>query len=88
MAAPSGARIGVVGLAVMGQAHRAERCIAASSACLLMRDALLLPQNLALNIAEKGFKVALYNRTASKTDATLERARKEGTARNDASRSL
>ncbi|KAG4391591.1 hypothetical protein AAZX31_05G199300 [Glycine max] len=46
-------RIGLAGLAVMGQ-------------------------NLALNIAEKGFPISVYNRTASKVDQTVDRARNEG----------
>ena len=36
-------------------------------------------QNLALNIAEKGFSISVFNRSSSKTDATVERAQKEGT---------
>lgn len=35
-------------------------------------------QNLALNIAEKGFPISVYNRTTSKVDETLERAHTEG----------
>ncbi|KAK1309539.1 6-phosphogluconate dehydrogenase, decarboxylating 3 [Acorus calamus] len=46
-------RIGLAGLAVMGQ-------------------------NLALNIAEKGFSISVYNRTTSKVDETVERAKVEG----------
>lgn len=46
-------RIGLAGLAVMGQ-------------------------NLALNIAEKGFPISVYNRTTSKVDETVERAKAEG----------
>lgn len=46
-------RIGLAGLAVMGQ-------------------------NLALNIAEKGFPISVYNRTISKVDETLDRAHTEG----------
>ncbi|KAI3955802.1 hypothetical protein MKW98_006162 [Papaver atlanticum] len=46
-------RIGLAGLAVMGQ-------------------------NLALNIAEKGFPISVYNRTTSKVDETIERAKSEG----------
>ncbi|XP_042474739.1 6-phosphogluconate dehydrogenase, decarboxylating 2 isoform X1 [Zingiber officinale] len=46
-------RIGLAGLAVMGQ-------------------------NLALNIAEKGFPISVYNRTSSKVDETVERAKLEG----------
>ncbi|CAJ2669226.1 unnamed protein product [Trifolium pratense] len=46
-------RIGLAGLAVMGQ-------------------------NLALNIADKGFPISVYNRTTSKVDETVERAKQEG----------
>lgn len=46
-------RIGLAGLAVMGQ-------------------------NLALNIAEKGFPISVYNRTTSKVDETVDRAHREG----------
>eukprot|EP00898_Chlorokybus_atmophyticus_P003275 jgi/Chlat1/3949/Chrsp26S04209 len=46
-------RIGLAGLAVMGQ-------------------------NLALNIAEKGFPISVYNRTDSKVDDTVKRAKEEG----------
>ncbi|KAF2321399.1 hypothetical protein GH714_040989 [Hevea brasiliensis] len=46
-------RIGLAGLAVMGQ-------------------------NLALNIAEKGFPISVYNRTNSKVDETVARAKQEG----------
>ncbi|KAL5167502.1 6-phosphogluconate dehydrogenase, decarboxylating 3 [Glycine soja] len=52
MAQPT-TRIGLAGLAVMGQ-------------------------NLALNIAEKGFPISVYNRTTSKVDETVERAKQEG----------
>ncbi|KAM6591367.1 hypothetical protein CsatA_013972 [Cannabis sativa] len=34
-------------------------------------------QNLALNIAEKGFPISVYNRTTSKVDETVERAKLE-----------
>lgn len=46
-------RIGLAGLAVMGQ-------------------------NLALNIADKGFPISVYNRTTSKVDETVDRAQNEG----------
>ncbi|KAL3499273.1 hypothetical protein ACH5RR_038366 [Cinchona calisaya] len=52
-AADALSRIGLAGLAVMGQ-------------------------NLALNIAEKGFPISVYNRTISKVDETLDRADREG----------
>ncbi|KAF0893474.1 hypothetical protein E2562_025267 [Oryza meyeriana var. granulata] len=35
-------------------------------------------QNLALNIAEKGFPISVYNRTAAKVDATVSRTAEEG----------
>jgi len=46
-------RIGLVGLAVMGQ-------------------------NFALNIASKGFRISVYNRSPDKVDSTVDRARAEG----------
>ncbi|GAB2280143.1 hypothetical protein Dimus_014780 [Dionaea muscipula] len=51
--APPPTRIGLAGLAVMGQ-------------------------NLALNIAEKGFPISVYNRSPAKVDETIERAKVEG----------
>nr|XP_043639441.1 6-phosphogluconate dehydrogenase, decarboxylating 3, chloroplastic [Erigeron canadensis] len=53
MEAAALSRIGLAGLAVMGQ-------------------------NLALNIAEKGYPISVYNRTTSKVDETLDRAHTEG----------
>ncbi|XP_071707465.1 6-phosphogluconate dehydrogenase, decarboxylating 1, chloroplastic [Rutidosis leptorrhynchoides] len=53
MEAAALSRIGLAGLAVMGQ-------------------------NLALNVAEKGFPISVYNRTTSKVDETLDRAQTEG----------
>ena len=50
---PTPSRIGLCGLAVMGQ-------------------------NLALNVAEKGFDISVYNRSSDKTDVCVERAKKEG----------
>ncbi|KAL0297553.1 UNVERIFIED_CONTAM: 6-phosphogluconate dehydrogenase, decarboxylating 1, chloroplastic [Sesamum radiatum] len=38
----------------------------------------VMGQNLALNIAEKGFPISVYNRTISKVDETLDRAHREG----------
>lgn len=52
-AVDTASRIGLAGLAVMGQ-------------------------NLALNIAEKGFPISVYNRSSSKVDDTVERAKEEG----------
>ena len=52
-ASPALSRIGLAGLAVMGQ-------------------------NLALNVAEKGFPIFVYNRTTSKVDETVQRAQDEG----------
>eukprot|EP00253_Pinus_taeda_P033321 PITA_33321 len=46
-------RIGLAGLAMMGQ-------------------------NLALNVAEKGFPISVYNRTASRVDETMERHKSRG----------
>lgn len=38
----------------------------------------VMGQNLALNIAEKGFSISVYNRTTSKVDDTVEKAKQEG----------
>ncbi|GAB2280946.1 hypothetical protein Dimus_015563 [Dionaea muscipula] len=38
----------------------------------------VMGQNLALNVAEKGFSISVYNRTASKVDETVDRAAHEG----------
>lgn len=37
-----------------------------------------MSQNLALNIAEKGFPISVYNRSYDKTEAAVKRAQKEG----------
>ena len=43
----------------------------------LLRTMLQL-QNFALNVAEKGFDIAVYNRSYDKTEACVKRAEKEG----------
>lgn len=35
-------------------------------------------QNFALNVAEKGFDIAVFNRSYDKTEACVRRAEKEG----------
>jgi 6-phosphogluconate dehydrogenase len=35
-------------------------------------------QNLALNVADKGFSISVYNRSYDKTEAAVKRAAKEG----------
>lgn len=45
---------------------------------LLPSCTIFHPQNLALNIAEKGFPISVYNRSGDKTDAAVARAAKEG----------
>ena len=42
----------------------------------------VMGQNLALNVAEKGFKISVYNRSSDKTDACVARAQKEGLGNN------
>ena len=42
----------------------------------------VMGQNLALNVAEKGFKISVFNRSADKTDACVARAQKEGLGGN------
>lgn len=38
----------------------------------------LILQNFALNVAEKGFDIAVFNRSYEKTEACVKRAEKEG----------
>ena len=40
----------------------------------------VMGQNLALNVAEKGFPISVYNRSYEKTEMTVKRAAKEGLA--------
>jgi len=42
----------------------------------------VMGQNLALNIAEKGFKISVHNRSYEKTEACVKRAEKEGLGDN------
>ncbi len=49
-----------------------------SAAHCRANDHSTLPQNLALNVAEKGFTISVYNRSGDKTDAAVARAKKEG----------
>ncbi len=45
----------------------------------IARHALRLrAQNLALNVADKGFSISVYNRSTDKTEAAVKRAQKEG----------
>lgn len=39
---------------------------------------LISSQNFALNVAENGFDIAVYNRSYEKTEACVKRAEKEG----------
>lgn len=43
--------------------------------CILTPCAL---QNLALNVADKGFPISVFNRSYEKTQAAVKRAQKEG----------
>jgi hypothetical protein len=38
----------------------------------------MYPQNLALNVASKGFSISVFNRSYDKTQAAVKRAEKEG----------
>lgn len=42
----------------------------------------VMGQNFALNVAEKGFDIAVYNRSYDKTEACVRRAEKEGLGKN------
>lgn len=50
----------------------------ATLSCIGLAGLAVMGQNLALNVAEKGFPISVYNRTTSKVDNTLVRARDEG----------
>lgn len=45
---------------------------------VLLSYLVLLVQNLALNVADKGFKISVHSRTYSTTEAAVARAKKEG----------
>ena len=70
------ASIGLCGLAVMGQVGHPESAACDRSLCMAVITFVFL-QNLALNIADKGFSISVYNRTYSKTEAAVTRAKKE-----------
>jgi 6-phosphogluconate dehydrogenase len=59
--------------------RRARRALTRASSRLLSTSS---SQNLALNVAEKGFKISVYNRSADKTDNAVARAEKEGLGEN------
>lgn len=92
------AQVGLVGLAVMGQVRPA--LLAAPQCrlrpCVMARPfrsgrtarAPLRAQNLALNIAEKGFPISVYNRSPEKTDAAEDRAKKSGASRHALARAF
>lgn len=75
--------IGLVGLAVMGQVR-----VVISLVPVVLHGKHegaethtawnLSAQNLALNIAEKGFPISVYNRSYEKTELAVKRAGKEG----------
>ena len=52
--------------------------MAATSTRIGVAGLAVMGKNMALNIAEKGFPVSVYNRTASKVDDTVQRAKAEG----------
>lgn len=68
--------IGLVGLAVMGQVGLRVRRSFRISRTHIKKFVIL--QNLALNVAEKGFNISVFNRSSEKTDAAVSRATKEG----------
>lgn len=74
-------QIGLVGLAVMGQVRAGRgvqtrpQSVQVLMACIL--DSMPL-QNLALNVADKGFPISVFNRSYEKTQAAVKRAQKEG----------
>ncbi|XP_074264950.1 6-phosphogluconate dehydrogenase, decarboxylating 2, chloroplastic [Silene latifolia] len=52
--------------------------MAATPATIGLAGLAVMGQNLALNIAEKGFPISVYNRTTTKVDETIHRAQTEG----------
>ena len=77
------ADMGLIGLAVMGQVcvcrwitvHGAHT--KADGSTLHILNLGLAAQNFALNVAEHGFKISVYNRSYEKTEACVTRAGKE-----------
>lgn len=58
-------------------------CLYLSSFCdRVLTCGWIVAQNLALNVAEKGFKISVFNRSSEKTDACVARASKEGLGDN------
>lgn len=82
------AELGLIGLAVMGQVRLAFVCIRVVLLCLSSDEGTLHQatrslkygclQNFALNVAEKGFPISVYNRSYEKTELCVARANKEG----------
>lgn len=70
--------IGLVGLAVMGQVRDSTFCLKCITSLFVTNWENVGSQNLALNIAEKGFPISVYNRTYEKTELAEQRAQKEG----------
>jgi 6-phosphogluconate dehydrogenase len=74
-------QIGLVGLAVMGQVSTGLSEPTDSRPMMIWhsdRNASSCPQNMALNVAEKGFPISVFNRSYEKTEAAVTRAKKEG----------
>lgn len=76
-------QIGLAGLAVMGQVRVCDLASAldgplAKGSCFRVTRLSVLLQNLALNVAEKGFRISVFNRTYEKTEMCEKRAKKEG----------
>lgn len=63
--------------------HGSGVCLYLSSFCdRVLTCGWIVAQNLALNVAEKGFKISVFNRSSEKTDACVARASKEGLGDN------
>ena len=72
------AEIGLIGLAVMGQVSLLCRAEVAQLTLDSIVNERLPVQNLALNVASKGFTISVFNRTYEKTEKAVARAQKEG----------
>lgn len=63
---------------VSQRASMATRAVGGAVSEIGLVGLAVMGQNLALNVAEKGFNISVYNRSFDKTEAAVKRAKKEG----------
>lgn len=68
--------------AVAATEERTEQKQATTMSKLGLIGLAVMGQNFALNVAEKGFDIAVFNRSYDKTEACVRRAEKEGLGKN------